>query len=103
MGKYQRTANAVSSMTAVNFSEMKISSNPVETLVAFSIGSGIAMAIHDPVGGVGEYGQTIPGSSTWQGVDWDTLGYAAGILNDGGRLDGSQPVCGRRLGQTGPQ
>ena len=36
MGKYQRTANAVSSMTAVNFSEMKISRNPAETLVAFS-------------------------------------------------------------------
>jgi len=40
----------------------------------------------DPSGGVGEYGQTIPGSSTWQGVDWDTLGYAAGILNDGSRF-----------------
>ena len=53
MGQYQRNANAVSSMTAVNFSEMKISSNPVETLVAFSIGSGIGMTIHDPVGGVG--------------------------------------------------
>jgi chemotaxis protein CheD len=53
MGKYQRIANAVSSMTAVNFSEMKISSNPVETLVAFSIGAGIGMTVHDPVGGVG--------------------------------------------------
>ena len=53
MGKYQRTANAISSMTAVNFSEMKISSNPVETLVAFSIGAGIGMSIHDPVGGLG--------------------------------------------------
>ena len=53
MGKDQRNANAVSSMTAVNFSEMKISSNPVETLVAFSIGSGIGMTIHDPVVGVG--------------------------------------------------
>jgi hypothetical protein len=40
----------------------------------------------DPVGGVGEYGQTIPGASTWQGVAWDTLGYAAGILNDGSRF-----------------
>ena len=37
----------------------------------------------DPDGGIGEYGQTIPGSSTWLGVDWATLGYAAGILNDG--------------------
>jgi chemotaxis protein CheD len=53
MENNQRNANAVSSMTAVNFSEMKISSNPVETLVAFSIGSGIGMTIHDPVGGVG--------------------------------------------------
>ncbi len=53
MGEIQRSANAVSSMTAVNCSEMKISSNPVETLVAFCIGSGIGMTIHDPVGGVG--------------------------------------------------
>ena len=53
MERDQGKANAVSSMTAVNFSEMKISSNPVETLVAFSIGSGIGMTIHDPVGGVG--------------------------------------------------
>jgi chemotaxis receptor (MCP) glutamine deamidase CheD len=45
--------NAVSSMTAVNYSEMKISSTPVETLKAFSIGSGNGMTIHDPIGGVG--------------------------------------------------
>ncbi len=37
----------------------------------------------DPDDGVGEFGQTIPGSSTWQGLDWATLGYAAGILNGG--------------------
>jgi hypothetical protein len=37
----------------------------------------------DPGGASGEYGQTIPGSSTWVGIDWNTLGYAAGILNDG--------------------
>jgi hypothetical protein len=36
-----------------------------------------------PAGGVGEYGQTIPGASLWQGVDGATLGYASGILNDG--------------------
>jgi hypothetical protein len=40
----------------------------------------------DPNDGVGEYGQTIPGSSTWQGIDWNSLGYAAGILNDGVRF-----------------
>jgi chemotaxis protein CheD len=53
MEKHPSNGHAVSSMTAVNFSEMKISSNPVETLVAFSIGSGIGMTIHDPVGGIG--------------------------------------------------
>lgn len=37
----------------------------------------------NPAGEGGEFGQTIPGSSTWQGIDWDSLGYAAGILNDG--------------------
>lgn len=37
----------------------------------------------DPRAGFGEFGQTIPGSSTWQGIDWATLGYAAGVLNDG--------------------
>ena len=36
----------------------------------------------NPDGGSGEYGQTIPGTSTWVGIDWNTLGYAAGILND---------------------
>jgi hypothetical protein len=36
----------------------------------------------NPLGG-GEYGQTIPGAAVWQGVDWGSLGYAAGILNDG--------------------
>ena len=49
----QGRANAVASMTAVNFSEMRISSNPVETLVAFSIGSGIGMTIHDSTSGFG--------------------------------------------------
>ena len=39
--------------TAVNFSEMKISCNPVETLVAFSIGSGIGISVYDPVSVVG--------------------------------------------------
>ena len=44
---------AVALTTAVNFSEMKSSRNPVETLVAFSIGSGIGMTIYDPVSVVG--------------------------------------------------
>ncbi len=36
-------------MTAVNFGELKISQNPAETLVAFSIGSGIGITIYDPI------------------------------------------------------
>lgn len=47
------TANPLSVMTAVNFSESKISTNPSETLVAFSIGSGIGVSMYDPVTGVG--------------------------------------------------
>jgi chemotaxis receptor (MCP) glutamine deamidase CheD len=43
----------VSVMTAVNFSELKISSNPAETLVAFSIGSGIAVSMYDAATQVG--------------------------------------------------
>ena len=39
----------VSVMTAVNFGELKMSRNPAETLVAFSIGSGIAVAVYDPI------------------------------------------------------
>ena len=39
----------ISIMTAVNFCEFKISQNPAETLVAFSIGSGIVVSIYDPV------------------------------------------------------
>ena len=37
-----------SMMTAVNFCELKISQNPAESLVAFSIGSGIVVSIEDP-------------------------------------------------------
>jgi chemotaxis protein CheD len=36
-------------MTAVNFGELKISRNTAETLVAFSIGSGIGVSIYDPI------------------------------------------------------
>ena len=39
----------ISVMTAVNFGELKISQDPAETLVAFSIGSGMVVSIHDPV------------------------------------------------------
>ena len=43
----------VSVMTAVNFSELKISTSTAETLVAFSIGSGIAVSMYDAVTQVG--------------------------------------------------
>jgi len=36
-----------------------------------------------PDGPYGEYGQTIAGMDVWQAVDWETYGYAAGVLNDG--------------------
>jgi hypothetical protein len=34
-------------------------------------------------GGAGEYGLTVPGASVKTGTDWSTLGYLAGVLNDG--------------------
>ena len=37
----------------------------------------------NPAGAGGEFGQTVPGAPVWQGVDFGTLGYAAGLLNDG--------------------
>jgi chemotaxis protein CheD len=43
----------VSVMTAVNFSELKISTSTAETLVAFSIGSGVAVSMYDAVTKVG--------------------------------------------------
>ena len=55
----------ISVMTAVNFCELKISQNPAETLVAFSIGSGIVVSIYDPLtrtGGMLSF--VLPASST---------------------------------------
>ena len=51
-GTYQ-PSGAISLTTAVNYSEMKTSSNPTETLVAFSIGSGIGISIFEPVAVLG--------------------------------------------------
>jgi chemotaxis protein CheD len=47
------SAGPLSVMTAVNFCESKISTNPSETLVAFSIGSGIGVSMYDSVTGAG--------------------------------------------------
>lgn len=55
----------ISIMTAVNFCERKISQNPAETLVAFSIGSGIVVSIYDRItrtGGMLSF--VLPESST---------------------------------------
>ncbi len=55
----------LSIMTAVNFCELKISQNPAETLVAFSIGSGIVVSIYDRItrtGGMLSF--VLPESST---------------------------------------
>ena len=70
MKREAMNSNAVSKMTAVNFSEMKISRNPMETLVAFSIGAGIGMTAFDPVSGVGGLLNFIlPDSTSATGID----------------------------------
>jgi chemotaxis protein CheD len=72
MGQTQPYSNAVALMTAVNCSEMKISTNPAETLVAFSIGSGMAMTVHDPVCGVGGIlNFMLPSSHSANGINPD--------------------------------
>jgi len=76
MEQNQINSNAVSMMTAVNRSEMKISTNPVETLVAFSIGSGMGVAVHDPVCGVGGMlNFMLPNSSRANGVNPERVPY----------------------------
>ena len=70
MGYLPNHYRAVSLKTAVNFSAMKISCNPVETLVAFSIGSGVGVAIYDAVCGAGGILNFIlPDSTKANGVD----------------------------------
>jgi chemotaxis protein CheD len=70
MGHIQSASSAISLMTAVNNSEMKISRNPVETLVAFSIGSGIGITAHDPVCGIGGMlSFLLPDSSRANGIN----------------------------------
>ena len=49
----QNNSKAVAMMTAANFSEMKTSSNPAETSVAFSIGPGSGLTGFDPISGIG--------------------------------------------------
>ena len=70
MGYLHIHSQAVSRMTAVNASAMKISSNPVDTLVAFSICSGVGVAIYDPMcraGGILNF--LLPDSTKANGVD----------------------------------
>lgn len=62
------------------FADWELSCDPVEECDFLVTSRTYTLA---PGGSAGEYGQTIPGSSTWVGIDWNTLGYAAGILNDG--------------------
>ena len=66
----QVNSKAISLMTAVNCSEMNISNNPVETLVAFSIGAGIGISVFDRVCGVGGIlNFMLPDSTRANGVD----------------------------------
>ena len=72
---YQRSG-AISLTTAVNYSEMKTSSNPAETLVAFSIGSGIGITIFDPVAVLGGILNLIlPNSSRIKSVNSEKYQY----------------------------
>ena len=76
MKQFQSNTNAVSLMTAVNSSEMKISSNPVETMVAFSIGSGIGVTIYDSVCGVGGVlNFMLPDSTHANGINPETVPF----------------------------
>ena len=96
MQQIQRKSSAVAMMTAVNFSEMKISSNPVETLVAFSIGSGIGLTIHDPiscVGGVLHF--MLPDSTFANGIDPEKLPFMF--------ADTGVPAFLKALGEEGIQ
>ena len=49
----QLSHQPISVMTAVNFGELRVSRNMAETLVAFSVGSGMAISIYDPIAKVG--------------------------------------------------
>ena len=74
MGPNQLKTQAVDLMTAVNFSEMRISNNPAETLVAFSIGSGMGVSVFDPVcaiGGILNF--MLPDSTKSNGVEPEKL------------------------------
>lgn len=76
MKQGQGKPNAVSLMTAVNFSEMKISSNPAEIMVAFSICSGIGVTIHDSVCGVGGVlNFMLPDSTNANGLNPEKVPY----------------------------
>ena len=76
MGQTHHNSNAIALMTAVNCSEMKISTNPVETLVAFSIGSGMGVTVHDPVGGVGGIlNFMLPDSGRANGINPDRVPF----------------------------
>ena len=76
MGTTSSSFNAVSLMTAVNCSEMKISNNPVETLVAFSIGSGMGVTAYDPVCGIGGMlNFMLPDSHRANGIEPEKVPY----------------------------
>jgi len=76
MTEKRGNSNAVALMTAVNCCEMRISTNPVETLVAFSIGSGMGVTVHDPVCGVGGVlNFVLPDSGSANGINPDRVPF----------------------------
>lgn len=76
MAEKRGYSNPVALMTAVNSCEMRISTNPVETLVAFSIGSGMGVTVHDPVCGAGGIlNFMLPDSGCANGINPDRVPF----------------------------
>ncbi len=54
----------------------------------------------DPSTWVGELGQSLPGTAVANGLDWNTLGYAPGIMNDGVEFRANAGVASWTAGWT---
>lgn len=54
----------------------------------------------DPLSADGEFGQTVPAAAAADGLDWVTLGYLAGVLNDGGAFRCNVGVASWTAGWT---
>lgn len=62
------------------YADPSLDCNPIETC-HFLVTS--RTYTPEQVGGIGEYGLTVPGADVDGATDWSTFAYAAGLLNDG--------------------